>query len=173
LVLEEKKIDNRKWFVLITKHRHEKKISKRLNEIGVENFLPLQKQLRQRKDRKVWIEAPLFSKYIFVKTLEKKRHTVFEVEGIYKYLSLSGKLVEVREDEIERIRLMAGYNGKMSIETGIYSLGDTVEILEGHFIGQRGELVQIKGKKRLRILIMSLGSVVSIEIAQEKAQKIA
>ena len=172
-MLEEKKIDNRKWFVMVTKHKHEKKISKRLTELGIENFLPLQKQLKQRKDRKVWLETPLFSRYIFVKTLEKQRFRAFEIEGVFHYLRLSGKSVEVREEEIERIKLLSEYEGKISIEADIFSLGDTVEILEGHFAGQRGELIQMKGKKKLRILILSLGCVVAVEIEQKQAKKTA
>ena len=58
---------NKKWFVIYTRSRFEKKIYQELLKINIESYLPLQKKLKQWSDRKKWVEEPLFRSYIFVK----------------------------------------------------------------------------------------------------------
>ena len=74
--------ENRKWYVITTKSRTEKKVSLGLAKLGIDHFLPLQKHLKQWKDRKKWVEVPLFNSYIFVHTIEQFRNEVFEVAGV-------------------------------------------------------------------------------------------
>jgi hypothetical protein len=40
-------LHNKKWHVLVTHPRAAKKVGMRLSEVEIENFVPLQKQLRQ------------------------------------------------------------------------------------------------------------------------------
>ena len=60
------------WFVLYTTSRSEKKVAKRLNEMGVEVFLPIVEELRQWSDRKKKVQKALFNGYVFVKTNSDK-----------------------------------------------------------------------------------------------------
>lgn len=69
-----------------------KKVSLGLSKIGVEHFLPLQKQFRQWQGRRKWVEFPLFNSYTFVMVSEKCRNTVFEVNGVLKFLAIKEKL---------------------------------------------------------------------------------
>jgi len=80
------------WYVLMTQPRAAKIVGKRLTEIEFENFVPIQRQLRQWHDRKKWVEVPLLNYYIFVYTNNKKRNGVFQISGITKFLSIDEKL---------------------------------------------------------------------------------
>lgn len=95
------KPDSKKWFVVTTKPRAEKQISKRLTEFRIAHFLPLQKQLRQWHDRKQWVELPLFNGYLFVHVEAQQRSRVFEVGGLLKFVSFNGQVAEVPETEIK------------------------------------------------------------------------
>jgi len=56
----------KKWYVVYTTPRGEKKANHRLEEKGIETYLPLRKTIRQWSDRKKKIEVPLFTSYLFV-----------------------------------------------------------------------------------------------------------
>ena len=112
-------LHNKKWHDLVTHPRAAKKVGMRLSEVEIENFVPLQKQLRQWHDRKKWVDVPLFSYYIFVYISTKKRHEVFQIMGITKFLSIDGKLSTIPTEEIERIKRLCSYAGKVKVEQGI------------------------------------------------------
>ena len=57
---------NPNWYAVYTKPRSEKKLADRLNEHGIEAYLPLRKTLKQWSDRKKMVEEPLITSYVFV-----------------------------------------------------------------------------------------------------------
>lgn len=160
------------WYVLVTRPRAEKQVSHRLTETGFENYLPLRKQLRTWHDRKRWVEEPLFSSYIFVKTEDRLRSRVFAAGGLVKYVSIGGRTAVLSEQEIERVRRICTYEGELFIKTGTLSPGDEIEVSEGHFAGLHGRIVEVGGKDRLKISIAGLGCFASVEIDSKDLRKI-
>ncbi|MBX2932016.1 MAG: UpxY family transcription antiterminator [Chitinophagaceae bacterium] len=164
--------DNRKWYVLTTKPKAEKQVSKRLTENRVENFLPLQRQLRTWHDRKKWIETPLFNSYIFVKTEDKLRSKVFEVGGLIKYVSIGGQICILTEQEVERVRRLCSYSEPVTVGHENFERGEEVEILEGHFVGFCGQLLENGDKHKLKISIAGLGCFATVFIDKNIVRKI-
>lgn len=164
-------MNNPKWYVLITRPRAEKQVSRRLTETGFENYLPLRRQLRTWSDRKKWVEEPLFSSYIFVKTEERLRSRVFEAGGLLKYVSIGGKTAVISEEEIERVRRLCSYEGDVVIQSGTLAVGDEVRITAGHFEGLHGRILETDGKARLRIFITGLACFASVEIDRNMVYK--
>lgn len=162
----------KKWYVLVTKPKAEKQISKRLSEINIENYLPLHKQQRIWHDRKKWVELPLFNSYIFVYIEDKYRSKVFEVGGILKYVSIAKKVAILSENEIERIKKICTFLGEVEIEKSNIKIGEEVEIISGHFSGMRGQVYAHGGKYRFRISIPGLGSFVNVVIDEDDIKKI-
>ncbi|HMJ47328.1 MAG TPA: transcription termination/antitermination NusG family protein, partial [Ferruginibacter sp.] len=56
---------NKKWYVVYTRPRWEKKVAATLDERGVENYCPLNRVNRQWSDRKKVVLEPLFKGYVF------------------------------------------------------------------------------------------------------------
>ena len=54
------------WVALYTRPRSEKKVRAYLDSIGIENYLPVQMQLRQWSDRKKMVEVVVIPMVIFV-----------------------------------------------------------------------------------------------------------
>jgi len=158
------KPDSKKWFVVTTKPRAEKQISKRLTEFRIAHFLPLQKQLRQWHDRKQWVELPLFNGYLFVHVEEQQRSRVFEVGGLLKFVSFNGQVAEVPETEINRIQQLCAAEEPVSIHHGSLQEGDEVEIMAGQLTGLKGTMTEQGDKPKIRIAIPSLGCFASVEI---------
>ena len=93
-----------KWFVLYTKPRHEIKVAKALEKIGIISFCPVINKLKQYSDRKKKVTQPLLSSYVLVKIGDKDRNRVFGVPGIIRYVFWLGKPATVREQEIELMK---------------------------------------------------------------------
>lgn len=163
--------ENKKWFVIITKSKAEKKVGKRLAELGIENFVPLHRQLRQWHDRKKWVDISLFNSYIFVRTEEKHRTNVFEVIGVLKYLSIGEQISVLREQEIERIKKLCSFDGEIEISDASFEVGEEVQITEGHFIGFIGTLISTENKNKLKIRFSDLNCFASVEIEKKYCKK--
>lgn len=171
-MLDAPKPKHKKWYVLVTKPKAEKQVSKRLSEINIENYLPLHRQLRIWHDRKKWIDTPLFHSYLFVFIEEKQRSKVFEAGGILKYVSIAGKISILNESEIERIKTLCSYLGDIEIEKENFVKGDEVQIITGHFAGIRGQITSIGDKYQFRIAIPGLCSAATVIIDKEQVLKI-
>jgi transcriptional antiterminator RfaH len=92
------------WYVIYTKPRNEKKVTERLQQIGIVVYCPLVTQIKQWSDRKKKIQVPLFNSYLFVNMDEKDREKVFQVSGVVRYLFWLGKPAIVRDEEIDVLR---------------------------------------------------------------------
>ena len=55
------------WYAVYTTSRAEKKVKQRLDESGIENYLPLRTEIRIWSDRKKKVSLPLIPGYIFVR----------------------------------------------------------------------------------------------------------
>lgn len=157
-------IDNECWLVLYTRPNFEKIIDKKLRELGFNTYLPLQKELRHWNDRSVWIETPLFRSYIFIKTNLKKKDLAFRVDGILNYVSFGSQFSTLSEEEIDRIKQLCSYQGKISIEFENPGLGTKVEISEGLLKGLKGFLVDIDDGSKIHININSLNCFAAVTI---------
>lgn len=164
--------EHRKWYVIVTRPRAEKKVSACLAKIGIAHFLPLQKQLRQWKDRKKWVEMPLFPSYLFVHIASEFRHGVFEVPGVLKYLSVSGTASTLSASEIDRISRMCLYEKEIHIDQEIFIAGTEVEVIQGPLKGVKGKLVQKASNTYLYMVIEQLGFTASVKIERTMLRNI-
>lgn len=156
--------DKEFWFVLNTQPNFEKIIDKKLKTLGFKTFLPLQKELRQWNEQKVWIETPLFRSYIFIKTNLKKIDRAFDVNGILDYVRLDSELAILSEQDIKRIKKICSYQGKINIEFENLEAGSKVEICEGTLKGLIGFLSNIKDNWKIQIHIQCLNCFASMTI---------
>lgn len=161
------------WFAVYTRSRAEKKLHALLTEKDVECFLPLKKTLRQRSDRKKWVEEPLLPSYIFVRTIEKERFEVLNTPGAVCYISFEGRPVSIPDDQIRYLEnLIANKPQDIEIYQGKLAQGDQVAVTSGPLKGTKGEVVEIRGKQRLLLRFESLGCCVHAEIGMHELLEI-
>src|SRR5580658_7417057 len=94
----------KKWYVIYTKPRWEKKVHARLTEKGLANYCPFNKVRKKWSDRVKTIEEPLFKSYIFVHIAEEEQLAVRMVKGVLNFVYWLGKPALVRNSEIEAIK---------------------------------------------------------------------
>jgi len=152
-----------KWFVLYTKPRTERKTAQELEKSGIEVYWPLTTELRQWSDRTKKVQTPLFKSYIFVRLEEKDRSKVFEVPTVVRYLTWLRKPAVVKEEEIRTLRLWLEDDKYEDVLVHNYTPGDKVTIKNGALKG-RAATVQEIGKREVRLVLESLGFIVTTRI---------
>lgn len=151
---------SKSWFVLYTKARHELRVAKGIEALGLEVYCPMVKELKYYSDRKKKVARPLLPSYVLVKLTEKERAQVFEVPGVVRYVFWLGKPAIVREEEIETLKNNS--NGVYErIAISHLKKGDPLEIPSGPFKGNRGNVLAVD-KHKIRLELRSLGVLVTL-----------
>jgi len=155
------------WFALYTKSRAEKKVYADLQQIGIEVYLPLRKELRHWSDRKKWIEIPIISSYIFVRIQMNDYRRVFESKGVVRYVSHKGKSVTIPDHEIEAMKLTVSSNLVFNVEASEIRKGQIVTIASGPLKGIMGEVVEVQGTKKFYMRISHIGHMLVVTLDEE------
>lgn len=162
----------KKWYAVYTNARAEKRVTQRLTDAGVETFLPLQKTIRQWSDRKKLVEKPIISSYVFVKVIPKDFFKVRTMDGVVKFIMLSGKPVVIPEYQITNLRILCGSDAEVEVSSDIYAKGDTVEVIYGSLTGLRGELIRVGKKHKVVIRIIQPGMNLTVDIKTTSIRKL-
>ena len=147
---------NEQWYALYTKPRWEKKVSKLLDDQGIENYCPINKVTRQWSDRKKVVLEPVFKSYVFVKINEKEKWDLRKVNGVLNFVYWLGKPAPIREEEILTIRKFLNEFQNVEVTELSLKVNDTVKIKNGVFMDYEGILVELIGNKA-RVRIESMG----------------
>ena len=149
------------WYVLYTSAKAEKKAEQRLQQMGIETFLPLHKVKRRCSDRVKTVEVPLFNSYIFVKCNEHQVRELPRVYGIARVVFYLNRPAIVREEEIEAIKefLVVAQNKK------IITSGDNVEIITGPFKNKAGKVLHLT-KTKAKLIIEEIGINISVSLQE-------
>lgn len=157
------------WYVIYTRSRAEKKVHRELLLNHVECFLPLQKKLRQWKDRKKWVETPLISGYCFVNITRAEYDRVLQVDNVVCYLTFEGKAAIIPDVQMEYLRqMLKQYDFDVNVSNENFKKGQQVEVIGGPLIGMRGELIELRGKNKFALRLDQINSTFVVEIPAEQ-----
>lgn len=154
------------WYALYLKSRHEFIAWSELRRKGIETFLPLAKKLRLWKDRRKFIEFPLFPGYIFVCSSPEPGHYlhILKTRGVVNIVSArAGQPVPVSPEEINSLKLLLASGQKLDIYPHL-SEGARVRVRRGPLSGAEGVLVRKEDEYMLMVNIEILGRSVSVRI---------
>jgi transcription antitermination factor NusG len=159
----------KKWHVVYTRSRAEKKVFAELTRRNIECFLPLQKKLRQWKDRKKWVEMPVISGYCFVNITRKDYDRVLQTDHVVCYITFEGNAAVVPQDQIESLKMMMKQSDfEVTVSRDHFSPGQKVKIISGPMSGLHGELVKIKKNNLFMLRIEQINTVFSVEIPADR-----
>lgn len=154
------------WNVLIVKPNTENKTRLQLARIGYEACVPMQRQLRQWSDRKKWVDVVLFRNYVFVQLDSKGRDQVRDEKIGLRFVQFDKRFAMLTDAEVALIKGLHGMETPVQIHClEAPGTGAEVEILRGSLIGQRGFVVAVNGKTRLRIDLASMGCFAEVELS--------
>lgn len=147
------------------KSRHEKKVAQALTEKGIENYVPIRKELRSWSDRKKWVETVVITCYVFVKVTPKQREQVLQTDSVVNFVRIARQDACIPDEQMELLQMVLG-DTELDVELNYEDLqpGEFFEVLSGPFQGKTVELVQLKGKKKGRVSLQGVSVVFEIDL---------
>jgi len=107
------KIYDNNWCLVYTRPHQEKKLASSLNEHQIEYYLPTIRTLRQWRDRKKFIDMPLFPSYLFCRLKNANDYyNSCNSEGFLYYVKSGKEVVRVAEKIIDNIRIAVDHGKK-------------------------------------------------------------
>ncbi|MBF6627788.1 MAG: UpxY family transcription antiterminator [Proteiniphilum sp.] len=174
MVNDSNKETERRWLAAYVKMHHEKKVRDRLTAMGIESFLPVQKEIRQWSDRKKEVERVLISMMIFVKVNREEQQRLLLLPAVLRYMVLRGEHTPtvIPEGQMERFRFMLDYSDStVSFNACDLQPGEQVIVIKGPLKGLTGELVKVDGKSGIAIRIERLGCA-TVEMSPGMVEKV-
>lgn len=153
----------KKWYVVYTRPRWEKKVADQLSRKKIDYYCPLNRVHRQWSDRKKIVLEPLFSAYVFVQIDETEQLQVRLTDGVINFVYWLGKPAVIKNDEINAIREFLSDYRDVRIEKTEVNLHDNVRILGGPLVMQKGQVVSVKNKT-VKVILPSLGYMMHAEV---------
>ena len=158
------------WHAAHARSRHEKMVDELLAECGVESFLPLRRVHSQWKDRKKWVEKPMFPGYLFVRIGTNEISIVRATRGVVRILGPDPlKPTIVPDAEVENIRRIV--TSRSPVDPYPYlKPGQLVCIRRGPLQGVEGTIIRKANRCLLVISVNLLGRSVAAEVSAEDVQ---
>jgi len=161
-----------KWYALHTRPRHEKKVDIELQEKGVVTYLPLLTQVRRWSDRRKTIRVPLFSCYVFVRSIldSATRLRISTLWGALGLVGFNGHTLSIPDPQIESIRTLLASNVGVAPHPFLKA-GQRVRVRGGALDGVEGILVANR-TRRLVISIETISHSLSINLEGQDVEPV-
>jgi transcription antitermination factor NusG len=158
------------------KYRTEKKIKDFLEEKEIKHFIPFQKIYRKRKGKRIQKEKPLISCLVFVRTDYITALSIPDKSGFnisYIYNSDTKKIQIIPDKQMQDFMFVFDFSENIiKISNTDLKKGDRVRVIKGDFTGIEGELIRVKGHKRVVIRLEGIFSIAMAYIPREYLEKI-
>jgi len=155
------------WYLIYTMPRHEKKVAVKLSQINIISFMPTYKTLRVWKDRKRYVDAPLFPSYIFLYANDlEEYYRALSVEGALYYVKSGKEIAVISETIINNIRLLAKQEN-VEVTSDSFMPGRQVMIRNGLLNGFSGEIVEVKGMEKILVRVSLLQKNILVTLPTE------
>jgi len=157
--------EQKKWFVIYTKPRWEKKVNAALINKDIDVWCPIQKVQKQWSDRKKIVHEPLFKSYVFVNiNYITERTKVAMTDGVLNFVYYLGKPAIVKNEEIDIIKR---YLDERDTNINIISAegfkqDSKVRVNNGVFQDHEGTVLRT-GKRKVYVQLRTLGQVMVVE----------
>lgn len=152
------------WYAARTRRNQERQIKTRLEQIGVEHFIPFRREFRRRKDCAVELTVPVIPNIVFIFTDYQTSLLIVNDFGIrLSYLRETGgngHLV-VPQKQMDDFKLICESDVEYTLAEN-FAKGDRVVVVEGCLAGLEGELIHA-GRSNGRV-VMKLDHIASFEL---------
>ncbi len=165
------------WIAVYTRPKSEKKAAAELGRLGIETYVPVQRQLRIWSDRKKYIEVPVIPMIFFAKVYEEEIKKIKLHHLIRQILSYPGekRVASIPNWEINRLKqLLNQHEIPVEFEFGKFVTDDLVVITSGKLKGVTGMVKETNEDTTTIWITVDLlgGSIIRIHNSQiEKITK--
>lgn len=164
--------NTKKWYVVYTKPRWEKKVAVLLTDKGVENYCPLNRVSKKWSDRKKVVLEPLFKGYVFVALAISNKWEVKNTEGILNFVHWNGKPASLKEKEINIIKKFLQEFDDIKVTNSNLLPDDKVEIKQGLLMNFKGIVLEVTGNSA-KVKIEGMGLTLTAIFEKKNLEKIS
>ena len=151
----------RSWFVLHTKSRQEKALTRELEAMRLPHYLPLVRHSRFYGNRKAVVEEALFSGYVFLHGTMNEAYQADRTRRVANIIRVPDQTQ--LEWELNNIKLALAHDAPLAPYPHLVK-GRRVEVRSGPFRGLQGVIEGRAREARLILQVDVLGRAVSLEI---------
>lgn len=155
-----------RWLLAFTKPRGEKIAEENLLRQGFECFAPAFSIQRRRRGRWVWVEEPLFPRYVFVGIhSEQSWAPIRSTLGVSGLVRFGGEAALVPSALVEELRREADAGPERHY---VFKHGQAVRIVGTSYSSIQGVFQMQEGAERAQVLISLLGrpAVVTVPLSE-------
>ena len=172
--------DNQKevWYVMRALYRTELKTQSRLNEAGIETYIPIKETVTTVRGRKRKVKIPAVSNLIFVRSTQKRLAPFTAGDGRFQYTFKKGgmsnePLIVPDKQMNDFIRACTRSERPLYFSPGELKLekGTRVRIIGGPLDGYEGRLQKLQGSRVKRLFVELPGLLTAaVEVEPEYIQ---
>ena len=133
-----------------------------------EVFVPFEKVVELKNNKKVVKEKMFFPGYILIKMIlnKKSKYVIENINGVMSFVGPKGKMpVPLRNDEIKRIFGEVERKEGRELMVTPFKKGDYVKVIAGPFIDFSGTVEEVDdNKQKVKIVISIFGRLTPVEL---------
>ena len=164
------------WYAAKVKYQTERKVKIWLDEQTIENFIPFSTVLIERDGRKIKKEKPIVPGLLFIRTSYQTACALpneSKIKMVFMRNLEDHRLLIVPDKQMQDFMFLLDFSeSTIRIENVNLKRGDQVRVIKGDFAGIEGELIRIKGHKRVVVRLEGLFSLATAYIPSAYLEKI-
>jgi len=151
------------WYAVSVRPRHEKAVTRHLEQQRFNYFLPVYRSVRRWKDRCKKLDVALFPGYVFVNLNLRDRLGVLRAPGVVQFVTFQGQPAAVPDSEIRALEssLSAGLRPQPH---PYLRQGKKVRVKSGPLVDAEGIMIRRKEGFRLVLSIDLIMRSVMLEV---------
>jgi len=149
------------WWLVHTRPRNEKALSRDLQESSIEHFLPVARFRRRHGGRTAEVELPLFAGYLFLCGDEQDRYRTLATNRVVNVIRVSNQ--DRIRSELRHVYQLTNRAGDIDVFPGIRR-GKRCRVIRGMLRGLEGVVLRRRDACRVSVAVEMLGQSAEAEI---------
>ena len=133
------------WYAVFTAFRTEKRVKERLEQAGIENYLPMREVEFVRDGLVKRLEIPVITGCIFVRVSETNLPSLLSIGGVIALLKEKQTPIVISDEQLDSLRILNENAESLEVVNTGWPVGTTVRVMQGELAGVRGELIEVAG----------------------------
>jgi transcription antitermination factor NusG len=155
-----------RWYVLHVRPNYELAVAMRLRQLGVEEYLPFQKEPGTSPRRKFNEGMPLFPGYVFTYLNLYSGPRLYSIPGVMRLLGYGGHATPLENHEIATVRTIA--TSPLPVEPCPFlSPGENILLIDGPLKGVSGTYLRSAKGDKLVVSLPLLRRSLAVTVASE------
>ena len=128
----------KRWVAALVHTNCEKKVATKLDKLGIENYVAIQKEEHQWSDRKKKIDRIVIPMVVFVRLAKDEEDEFRRLPFIMKFLTYPGTnelATPIPDEQIEQIKFLLRHSESPVAFSAHIEIGDAVRIVKGPLKG--------------------------------------